>query len=470
MKIIKKLLTVSILFAILMVTSCRTEETEIIQAPPEEILQVNSAVATLMKNTATNDGSADNIIDNANCFSIQLPVTVIVNGLEITVDSEDDFDTIEAIFDEFEDDDDDLEIQFPIVIITSDYTQITINNLAEFNTFSANCNGPNVSDDDIECLDFQYPIVASIFNSNNELLETITIQNDEQMYDFIDDINVNDIINIQFPITVITFDGLTITVNNLNELASTINSYDDACDEDDDYDYNDDDCNDCTNDQLANVLTQCTNWSVDKLERNDTDLEDNFIGYTFNFTTDGIINITSGSGNFAGTWTASGSGNNISVTITVSDFPDFNNTWLLHEIEQDDETKVDLRLGDDRLRFESDCTNNGGTNNLSTTLSDGIWIVSSYTDDGNDETANYNGYQLNFNSNGTVIADNGTPINGTWATQSSGNELVLNFGTAIPFDEFNDDWDVVSITPTQVKVQDVSGGSGGTDILIFDKL
>ncbi len=592
MKIIHNLLTLFIILGMLIVTSCRTEETEIIEAPQEEVLVANSTVATLMKSTATNDGSADNIIDNANCFNVLLPVTVFVNGLEIIVDSEDDFNTIEAIFDEFEDDNDDLQIQFPIVIIATDYTQTTINNLAEFTALAANCNGPNVNDDDIECLDFQYPIVASIFNSNNELLDTITIQSDEQMYNFIDNINVNDIINIQFPITVTTFDGLTITVNNLNELESTINSYDDACDEDDDYDYNDDDCNNCTNDQLTNILTQCTDWSVDKLERNDTDLEDNFVGYTFNFVTDGTINIASVGGDYTGTWAASGSGNNISVTVTVPDFPDFNNTWILHEIEQDDETKVDLRLGDDRLRFESDCTgtgggnvddtalttaltmgdwyityyfddvdetanyNNyvfnfasdgnatatisgtptagfwttsagdetplelnlnfgtsvpldelaedwdvlevtndiirlkdvsggngsidyltfernasgGGTNNLSIVLSDGIWIVGSYTDDGIDETADYNGYQLNFDSNGTVIADNGTPINGTWTTQSSGNVLVLNFGTAIPFDEFNDDWDVISITSTQVKVQDVSGGGGGTDVLILDKL
>ncbi|MBC8754853.1 hypothetical protein H2O64_09240 [Kordia sp. YSTF-M3] len=592
MKIIQNLLAVSILFAMLTFTSCRTEEVEIIEAPQEEVLVANSPAAILMKNIATNDGSADNIIDNSNCFNILLPVTVFVNGLEIIVDSEDDFNTIEAIFDEFEDDNDDLQIQFPIVIVAADYTQITINNLAEFTALSANCNGPNVSDDDIECLDFQYPIIASIFNANNELLDTITIQTDEQMYNFIDTINVNDIINIQFPITVTTFDGLTITVNDFNELVSTINDYADACDEDDDNDYNDDDCNDCTDNQLTNILTQCTDWTVDKLERNDIDLEDNFTGYTFNFTANGTINITSVGGNYTGTWAASGSGNNISVTVTVPDFTDLNNTWILHEIEQDGETKVDLRLGDDRLRFESDCTgtgggnvddtaltnaltmgdwyityyfddadetanyngyvfnfasdgnatttisgtatpgfwttsagdqtalelnlnfgtsvpldelaedwdvlevtndiirlkdisggngsndyltfernpSGGGPNNLSIVLGSGNWVVSSYTDDGVDETADYNGYQLNFDSNGTVIADNGTPINGTWTTQSSGSVLILDFGTSMPFDELNDDWDVVSITSTQVKVQDVSGGNGGTDILILDKL
>ncbi|MCH7680342.1 hypothetical protein IID10_13430, partial [candidate division KSB1 bacterium] len=111
----------------------------------------------------------------------------------------------------------------------------------------------------------------------------------------------------------------------------------------------------------------------------------------------------------------------------------------------------------------------GGGNNLANILSDGLWSVASYTDDGIDETTDYNGYQINFDANGTVIADNGTSINGTWSVENSGNILVLNFGNSIPFDEFNDDWDVISVSNTQVVLQDVSGGNGGTDILTFEK-
>ncbi|WP_298510572.1 hypothetical protein [uncultured Kordia sp.] len=593
MKALTQLFAIALLF-VMISTSCRTEDMEVIEAPQEQTFDINSPVKSLMQRTATNDGSFDNIIDNANCVSIQLPVIVVVNGLEITVDSQEDFATIEAIFDEFDDDNDNLEIQFPITITLTDFTEVVINNAIEFATFTANCNGQNVSDDDIECLDFNYPIVASFFNTNNELLETISIMNDAEMYVFIENIDDNDIITIQFPITVTTFDGQTITINNFTELENTINSYDDVCDEDDDYDYNDDDCNNCTNDQLATVLSQCSNWMVDKLERNDNDLEDTYVGYNFNFGTDGSIQITSGAGNFAGTWQSSGSGNNISVIINIPDFPDFNATWNLHEIEQEnDETKVDLRLGDDRLRFESDCTSSGNngnvddtalvnsltmgdwyityyfddadetsnytdyvfnfasdgsatanlmgaitdgfwntsvgdqtalelnlnfgstspldelaedwdvlevtndiirlkdvsggdgnidyltfernpstggsTNNLDTILSDGTWIVDSYTDDGTDETSDYTGYQLAFMSNGTVQATNGTVINGTWNVQNAGNVLNLNF-SGVPFDEFNDDWDVTSVTATEVVLQDVSGGNGGTDVLKFSKL
>ncbi|RAJ17051.1 hypothetical protein [Olleya aquimaris] len=357
MKTSQKVFTACILFAFILLNSCRTEDMEIINPPEEETLVVNSTVANLMQRTASNDGSNDNIIDNSNCFNIQLPVTVFVNGLEIIVDSESDFETIEDIFDEMEDDEDTITIQFPITIILADYTEVVINNLDEFEDFSDDCNGENEYDDDIECIDFQYPITVSVYNTNNQLIETITINNDNQLYNFIDEIDEDDIINIQFPITVILSDNTTIVINNLSELESTINNYEDDCDEDDDYDYNDDDCNNCTDTQLTSILTDCTDWFVDDLERNDNDLADNYEDYLFNFSTDGLITVTSGNGNFSGTWSATGSGNNITVTIDIPGLTDFNDTWNLHEIEQEPgESKIELRLGDDELEFESDCS------------------------------------------------------------------------------------------------------------------
>ena len=594
MKTTLKIFTVFTIISTLFLTACRTEEMEVINPPQEETLIPNSPVANLMLRTAANDGSNDNIIDNSNCFNIQLPFTVFVNGVEIIVDAEEDLDTVEDIFDEFDDDDDTIEFQYPITAILADFSEVIINNDTELGTLSETCNGENEDDDDIECIDFEYPITASIFNSNNELIETITINNDNELYNFIDDIDEEDIINIQFPITVILSDGNTMTISDLNELETTINNFEDDCDEDDDYDYNDDDCDNCTDTQLTDILTGFSDWMVDKLERNDNDLEDNYVGYIFNFLTDGTINVTSGSGNFSGTWSASGSGNAIAVVVNITGLTDFNDTWNLHEIEQEgDETEVDLRLGDDRLRFESDCLTGGGNvndaalvasltmgdwyityyfddtdettnysnyvfnfasdgtatatdtggatngnwstsigdetdlelnlnfgttipldelaedwdvlevtndiirlkdvsggdgsedfltfernpagnggNDLTTILSDGLWIVSSYTEDNGNQTADYNGYELDFNSAGTVVATNGsTTNNGTWAVQSSGNIFVLDFGTDLPFNELNDDdWDVISVSDTQVTLQDVSGGGGGTDTLTLQKL
>lgn len=99
-----------------------------------------------------------------------------------------------------------------------------------------------------------------------------------------------------------------------------------------------------------------------------------------------------------------------------------------------------------------------------------IWRVTKYIDSGDDETSDYNGYSVDFKVNSEVTATNGNNTNsGSWNVNNSGNKLTLNFN-GIPFNEFNDDWDIISVSPTKIELRDVSGGGGGTDILIFEKV
>ncbi|MCW5515725.1 hypothetical protein [Muriicola sp. Z0-33] len=468
-----------IFFITLTFVSCREEESVFIEGPQEESLEANSNVAILLQHTATKDGSNDNIIDNANCITIELPVTVQVGGVEIIIDSPEDLETIEDIFDEFDDDEDVLDIIFPITVVLPDFTQLVINNLDALDDVTDDCVGENEFDDDIECADIKYPITASVFNSNNEVIDTITLSNDQELYEFIEELDEDDIVNVNFPITVILSDGTEILASNLDELEDVLDNARDDCDEDDDYDFNDDDCDGCTTDQLSEVLVGCTDWRVDKLERNDQDLEDLYTAYRFNFASDGTLTADSNSESFSGTWETNGAGNNIAVVINIPNLNNFNANWNLHEIKQGgSESDVDLRIGDDRLRFRSNCSdtgdgNNGGDGNggsdLSTILLNGLWAVSNYLDDGVDETNNYNGFTFNFATDGSVIADNGSTTNGTWSVQNGDDSLFLDFGAVIPLDEFNDDWDVISVSDTQVELRDVSGGDGSTDDLIFTK-
>ena len=345
------------LTALVLLTGCRKEELERIDSPPEDTLEPTSNVASLISRTTSNDGSTDNILDYANCFTVQLPVTVSANGQQVTVNSMDDLEAVETIFDALDDDTDSILFNYPITIVLSDFTEVIINNYTELANYASNCNGENEADDDIECLDFVYPIGASVFNTNNELIETVSIQNDNDMYSFIENIDSNDIVVISFPITIILFDGTQISINNLNELENTINTFSDSCDEDDDYDYNDDDCNGCTTSELEDFLTNCNDWTVDKLERNGIDYDDAYIGYIFNFFSDGTVTSEYNTNNYYGTWSAQGSGNDITVLIDIPTLPLCNNNWELHEIQDSNgETKVDLRVGDDdRMRYESNC-------------------------------------------------------------------------------------------------------------------
>lgn len=336
--------------------SCRTEETELIETPPEEVLTANSSVANLVQKTSTNDGSNDNIIDYANCFNIKLPITTTANGIEIQINSEDDYQKVEHVFDDSDDDLDTLIIRYPIVIIFDNFTEITINNFNELLFYASKCNGENEMDDDIECLDFNYPITAFSYNSNNEIIDNITISSDSDLYTFIKDLNQFDLVTINFPITISLLDGTEIIVNNLTELENIIKDYEDYCDEDDDFDFNDDDCNNCNTNDLLDVLINCPGWTVDKLERYGNDYDDYYANYTFNFYADGTVSAYYSNNTDYGTYTSSGSENNLVVTINIPNLPYCNNNWILHEISQYTDSKIDLRVGsNDRLRYKNNC-------------------------------------------------------------------------------------------------------------------
>lgn len=356
MKSTFKLVLIILFSTVLMFTSCRKEEMEFIETPPEDVLQPNSTLANLMLRTATNDGSNDNILDFANCFNIKFPIAVSANSINLQINNEDDYYLVESIFDEDYTDINNLDITFPITIVNSDFSEDTINSMSELIANANNCNGENIADNDIECIDFVYPFSASKFNTNNQLISTDTFTNDKELYNFIETIDINDITSIDFPISVQLSDSSLLEVNSLSELESTITNEQNACDEDDDYDYDDDDCDDCTQELLENFLTGCQDWYTDKVRQDDVNYNDIYDGYDFNFSTDGTVtafwNMTSASG----TWSTAGTGNNMSLLINIPALQFCNNNWELQEINTSSLTKIDLRINnEDRLRYRNIC-------------------------------------------------------------------------------------------------------------------
>ena len=343
-------------FAVLL-TSCRKEETEFIETPPEDTLEPNSSIANLMLRTVTNDGSHDNILDAANCFNLKFPITVTANSTEVIINDETDYDKVESIFDEEYDDVNNLEITFPVTIIQSDYSEVVINSNSELTSFAATCNGENSIDDDIECVDFIYPISASIFNTNNEILSTEVFTEDKELYNFIKAISPDDIVSIDFPISIELSDTAQLQINSMLELKTSIENHQNDCDEDDDYDYDDDDCDHCTQELVVEYLTGCQDWYVDKLKRESTDYNSVYEGYNFNFFADGTISVYWNSITVYGTWSTMGTANNMTVIIDIPALTLCNNNWELQEINTSTGlTKVDLILDlDDRLRYRNSC-------------------------------------------------------------------------------------------------------------------
>lgn len=466
MKYLVRILTVA--FFMLLVLSCQEEKVEIIESESRASLKVDTDVARLIQKIAMKDGSGDNIIDGASCINVQLPISVIVNGTEIIIDEEEDFETIEAIFDAVDNDDDLLEIIFPITIITSNYDEFTVTSAEEFEGYTSECGEEDAVDDDIECLDFVYPITVSVYDSANQLLNTVSIKNDKRFYQFIDYLQGYHIVKINFPIAVILFDGTEQIINNMDELELIIEETAGLCDEDDDFDYDDDDCDDCTQDKLKELLFDCP-LKIFSFIINNEELSDEYENFTLQFYVDGVVTITGDNEVTFGEWEIETTDFGIFITVFAPNLPNFNFTWRLYEMNEDG--TFDFRHGDNRMKLRKYC--NLTKYELIQNLKEGQWEVANHTEDGVVLTEMYNGYVLEFNNDWTVSAKNGTvEVEGVWEPYYDNNmlQLYLYFGENQPLNELNNNWYFDKMTDGRVVFRNMMDGTMDATKLVLERL
>lgn len=113
------------------------------------------------------------------------------------------------------------------------------------------------------------------------------------------------------------------------------------------------------------------------------------------------------------------------------------------------------------------------------TVESGTWRITNFIDSGKNETSDFTGYNFSFNSDGSLVATNGTDtLTGTWSVtddSSSSSNDDIDFNIFFPvqdtndFEDLNDDWDIISYTSVKIELIDISGGNGGTDNLTFEK-
>ena len=421
MKTRLSLLNVVSFFALFMLASCQKEAVEITGLDTQETFVAESNLASLITETSTMDGSSDNIIDRANGFSVNLPVTVIVNGVEITINSEADFELIEEIFDDSDDDTDSLEIVFPITITLSDYTEVVVNNQSELEALRAEYSHEN--DDDIECIDFQYPINISVYNADFQVIDVVTINSDEQMHHFIRNMQGGVLASLNFPVTMVYADGSTTQAHNNTELKTIMEQARNACDEDDDNDWNDDDF---TKDRLDHLLVSCP-WIVHDIYRNSISLTDNYREYVMVFKEDGSVKVRKRNGDMiSGTWTSEITDRGAKITLQFEALVDFTLTWYVYEMHPG---KIKLYTeGGNRIVLEKICdiVVDQSIERIKNILSECLWRVERLYVDGAENEADYIGTPLKFFLDGVVkIRVNGEFVSGTWEVTQVNAGFVL---------------------------------------------
>lgn len=429
------------LVVFMLLVSCQEESIEITNPTEGTIIEQNSTTATLMSRTATNDGSVDNIIDYANCLEVLLPVTVTANGITITIESVTDFGVLEEILDAFLNDNDDVVITFPITVVLSDYTEVILNNQDELEEAILSCKGENEVDDDIECIDFKYPVSFSIYDTDFQVVDTKTIENDEAMYHFMESLDGPIIASLNFPVKLITSNGEIIEVNSNEELDAAISNAEDDCDEDDDYDYDDDDENDlCTETQVDEKLMNC-HWVAVSYNG-----DNQLINYDVYFKENQQLVIKEEGVIFEGVWSTFQNADN-EVVVDISQFSganleDFNGAWTVTKCEGGkfifkNAANVELIIEKECDQNTAECTEA----QVEEKLMNCHWIAVSYN--GDNQLVNYDVY---FKENQQlVITEDGVVFEGVWSTSqnpANGVDVTISQLSGVNLEDFNGTWTV----------------------------
>lgn len=432
-KFLKHLLLAGLISVSFIFTACQEEFEELPGPDAQPTILASSSTAKLIERASGKDGSFDNIIDGASCFAIQFPYVVNVNGLDITINSLEDINLVKQIATGIQINDDVLQIIFPITITKSDFSELVINGKEDLRELANACK--EGSEEPIGCISFVYPMTLYTFDINKEQTGNVTVNGDKDLRQFFSNLSGSDLVSIDFPISLKKADGTKIQVNTNAELAITIENAKDDCDE---VIYNDDDCENCTVEQLTTFLSACEPWYVLDFELdNETNLELEFSGFEFSFGGDGAITVSKNGNSSSGTWSASGTGNNISFVIDIPDYPNFNATWKLHSLENyGDWKKVKFRFGDkNELVFKSNCGTTGGVgvnpDNLRGILKQCQWIIKKvkYQGEGIERLLEH---KFSFGVDGTVLLSNGQITSeGNWQikTNEAGQTvLAINIG------------------------------------------
>lgn len=421
-------------FFALFIFSCQNEAVEETGQNQEETLVPNSPLANLMRSTASNDGTVDDILDNASCFSVELPVTIIANGITVTIESIEDLAVLENLFDEYDDDEDDLEFLFPITIVLNDYEEIVIENQEQLEDFVEDC--INNEEEVIECVDFVYPISFSIYNTDFQVIDNVVVNNDEELHDFIETLNEDSdevlLASLDFPLSLVYADGSTFEVANNEELEAAINAAEDLCDEV---------ITSCSNEEITEHLEECA-WVITQYAG-----DDNYLNYSFYFSEDGTLNVINGvtTQSITGLWEMSTSDAGLPEIVIneMTGIQELEGSWIVVQCS-DDEFVIEYQTPNgNEVQFvfsqncedELDCT----AQEIALYLKECKWWS------GTDLLSNDLNGPYFFNEDGTVTIgyNNGSQLEGTWNISVDNMGTYLNLDVPQPYDPISLQWEVV---------------------------
>ena len=408
----------------------------------QDVLVANSSLTDLMLRASANSVASDNVLDNSSCFSVELPVTIVISDTTITINSESDLAELEDILEDF---DDDLpSFVFPITIVFSDYSELVIQNQDQLDALLDEC---FEDDDNLECVDFVYPISFSVLNTDFIVIDTVTIEDSEALYDFLERLEDEDetlLVSLNFPVSLEFFNGEIVTVNSNQELTDAIERAEAICE--------DDTLIGCSPEEIEVLLEECS-WELD-------DEFDDFDDLEVTFNEDGTLQINGEdlSEPITGNWEVSDTDNGTFLILSnlTGLQQDLEGEWLITECE-DDELEI-VNASGNELELDRDCEEDINCDyfDVSENLQQCEWTGMSDILSG--ETA-----ALIFTAEGEVKLSSSATVIGIYTFSIAGADTFIDFAFETELQQLTGQWKIEDCDDDDLEL------SRGNDMLILKK-
>lgn len=213
---------------LLVMSGCQEDYIEIKEPDATTSFSVADTIGDLILKVTLKDGSYDNIIDMCSETTIEYPYTVRLKNEVVEISDRED---IDALLQEQPQERNSIRIEFPVTVSFSDYSTQVISNRGELQKIQ-NQYKHRLKDDDIESIDFVYPVELNLYDTQYQKPESRLAGNDKQLHGLLQG-KAGRIYEIAYPVTLEKFDGTKMEVKDNPALQQAILESQDSYDEND---------------------------------------------------------------------------------------------------------------------------------------------------------------------------------------------------------------------------------------------
>lgn len=214
--------TFSFIFSNLLIAllfSCQSDEAHVQQGI--DSFTKNSTTAILVKRVVQAPTNIDDVVDGSDDFFVALPVTIELNNQTIAIAQKNDYGYVQFVKNKATNDSDAITYHFPITVKKANHDIQIIANQTQYNAFVAE-NNSTENHAEIPCVKFNYPIKLKKYDTNNQVINTSTIESDVQMYAYFSMLTDADVVGFQYPFSIINSNGQQETITSKSQLENRI--------------------------------------------------------------------------------------------------------------------------------------------------------------------------------------------------------------------------------------------------------